>query len=352
MTPSTDANADLAVLIGRFQPFHNGHATLLQLALASAPTVLVVLGSAHHARSAKNPFTWSERAAMIAATLPAADRERVRFTGMRDHYDDRRWAAAVSEQVAQVAAQAPQAATVALVGHFKDASSYYLNLFPDWHLMSADRTRDIDATSIRRILFESENIEVSIEVLNELVPLAVRQYLKAWTMLPDYATLREEHRRIAAYQAAWRSAPYPPVFCTVDAVVQTAGQVLLVRRGGYPGNGLWALPGGFVEPRERLLQAALRELGEETGLGVLASTLEQALVAVKVFDHPDRSERGRTITHAHFFDLQLDHLPEVEGADDAARAEWIPIEQLLSMEQAFFEDHFHILDSFLALTGP
>lgn len=347
MTSSTDANADLAVLIGRFQPFHNGHARLLELALASAPTVLVVLGSAHHARSAKNPLTWSERAAMIAATLSAADRDRVHFSGLRDHYDDGRWAAAVAERVAQ---HAPAAATVALVGHFKDASSYYLNLFPDWHLMSAEKTRDIDATSIRRILFESENLDVSIEVLNDLVPLAVRQYLKAWTMLPDYAALVEEHRQIAAYQASWRSAPYAPVFCTVDAVVKTAGQVLLIRRGGYPGKGLWALPGGFIEPRERLLQAALRELDEETGLGVLEATLRQALVDIKVFDHPDRSQRGRTITHAHFFDLKLDHLPEVEGADDAAQAEWVPMAQLLSMEETFFEDHFHILDSFLALT--
>ena len=59
---------------------------------------------------------------------------------------------------------------------------------------------------------------------------------------------------MAAYKARWRTAPYAPIFCTVDALVQTGGHVLLVRRGGYPGKGLWALPGGFLEPRERLLQ--------------------------------------------------------------------------------------------------
>ncbi|MBG6222322.1 cytidyltransferase-like protein [Janthinobacterium sp. CG_23.4] len=69
-------SADAAILIGRFQPFHNGHAGLLQTALASAAQVVVVLGSAFHARSAKNPFTWQERAAMIAATLPETQRAR------------------------------------------------------------------------------------------------------------------------------------------------------------------------------------------------------------------------------------------------------------------------------------
>lgn len=61
----TQANqhaTDVAVLIGRFQPFHRGHVVLLQRALVSAPTVVLVLGSSFQARNAKNPFTWEERA--------------------------------------------------------------------------------------------------------------------------------------------------------------------------------------------------------------------------------------------------------------------------------------------------
>jgi bifunctional NMN adenylyltransferase/nudix hydrolase len=187
-------------------------------------------------------------------------------------------------------------------------------------------------------------------VIEALVPMAVRQYLKAWSILPHHAQLVEEHRALEAYKASWRSTPYQPIFSTADAVVKTAGQVLLVRRGGLPGKGLWALPGGFVEPHERLLQAALRELCEETKLAILMTTLIDGLVDVTVFDHPDRSLRGRTITHAHFFDLKTERLPDVEGADDAAQAAWVPIEQLASMEDQFFEDHFHILDHFLQLT--
>jgi len=340
--------ADVAVLIGRFQPFHNGHATLLKKALESAQRVVVVLGSAFHARSAKNPFTWEERAAMIAATLPPREAERISFIPMRDYYEDTRWSAAVQREVKRLA---PDAQRVCLIGHFKDASSYYLNLFPQWSLQAADVEVAIDSTRIRRILFEAEDIDVSLTACNELLPNAIRQYLKAWTRLERYEDIVQEHKAIEAYRKAWAVAPYPPIFTTVDAVVKTAGHILLIKRKAHPGRNLWALPGGFLEPRERLLQGAVRELCEETKLGVLTSSLYDAFRDVKVFDHPDRSLRGRTITHAHFFDLGIEHLPEVEGSDDAAKANWIPIAELAVMENQFFDDHFHVLNHFLRITA-
>ena len=332
---------DVAVLIGRFQPFHCGHAGLLHMALATAPQVVIVLGSSYHARSAKNPFTWKERAAMISATLDEAERGRVVFVPVRDYYDDTQWAEEVGKAVGHAGAR------TALIGYFKDASSYYLNHFPQWAMLAAEAGNENDATDIRRVYFEAEDMDVSMSVLEESVPLAVRQYMKAWAALPHYAGLVEEHRFVSEYKAAWKKAPYAPIFSTVDAVVRCAGHVLLIRRGGFPGKGQWAVPGGFVEQRERLLQSAIRELGEETKLGVLDATLEGALVEVRVFDHPDRSQRGRTITPAHYFDLSSDALPTVEAADDAALVKWVPIAELAGMEEQFYEDHFHIVECFV-----
>lgn len=165
--------ADLAVVIGRFQPFHHGHAGLLQQALASANEVLVVLGSSFHARSAKNPFTWREREAIIRACLPDFDQERVRFAPVRDYYEDGRWADAVRQAVIE---NAKPAARVKLVGHFKDDSSYYLNHFPQWELLAIERQHPIDATSIRRALFEAENLETALDALAEELPWPVRHY--------------------------------------------------------------------------------------------------------------------------------------------------------------------------------
>ena len=154
---------------------------------------------------------------------------------------------------------------------------------------------------------------------------------------------------MAAEQAVWARVPWPETLVTVDAVVRARDQVLLIRRGRAPGQGLWALPGGFLENADTVLESALRELAEETGLS--AGEVRQYLRGVKVFDAPCRSQRGRIVNHAHFFDLGDIAPPPVQGGDDAAAAEWVPVGRLASMESQFHDDHFHILDEFLGLTG-
>lgn len=349
LNPAVQPNAayDMAIVIGRFHPFHAGHLALLNLALQQGREVLVVLGSAFAARSSKNPFTWQERAAMIRASVDEASRARIHFLAIRDYYDEQRWAHSLQ---AGVQAHFPQMRKIVLVGHFKDNSSRYLSQFPHWELCAVPRQAAIDATSIRQIFFEAEDIDVSLAVLHELIPLPVRQYLRAWSRLAYYPPLVAEHKMVQGYKAAWSKAPYPPIFSTVDAIVKAAGHVLLIQRGGHPGKGLWALPGGFIEPHERLLAAAMRELLEETQLGILHASLLDAFVSAQVFDHPDRSTRGRTITHAHYFDLGLAQLPDIEGSDDASNARWVALEDLAAMEQDFYEDHFHMLDHFFAIS--
>lgn len=353
------ASFDATVYIGRFQPFHLGHAALLREALAHAPVCVVVVGSAFQARTPKNPFTWQERAQMIRLALPEADRARLRFVPLRDYYDEARWSAAVREGVAAVLsethpARSARGHSVGLVGHFKDATSDYLRGFPGWALLSVERRHPIDATSLRDAFFAvaGQDIEATLAALAEQAPASTLAFLRAWAELPLFAELAQEWQMLRRYRQAWSSAPYPPVFVTVDTVLRCADQVLLVQRGQAPGKGLLAVPGGFIEQRETAYQSALRELQEETHLSLLADTMRHSLNAVAVFDHPDRSQRGRTITHAHYFDLGGREPPEVKAGDDAAQALWVPIAELAAMEDRFLDDHFHMLDHFLGLTGP
>ena len=101
---------------------------------------------------------------------------------------------------------------------------------------------------------------------------------------------------------------------TVDIAVFAGKELLLIRRGGHPNIGRFALPGGFVELREDLETAAARELMEETGVRGLP------LVQVKTFGAWDRDPRWRVITT--LYAAVLPEKPAAKAGDDAADAVW------------------------------
>ena len=122
--------------------------------------------------------------------------------------------------------------------------------------------------------------------------------------------------------------PFPRPAVTVDCVVfrvdQETLEVLLIKRGGEPFKGAWALPGGFVDVDEDLVVAARRELLEETGLDV--PYLEQ----LYTFGVPGRDPRGHTVTVAYFA-LLAPGAPPIEAASDAAEAAWFAVRRLPSL---------------------
>lgn len=338
-----------AVCIGRFQLFHLAQLALIREALGLAPRCAVLIGSAHQARSPRNPFTWEERVETIRLALAPGERERVHFMPIRDVYDEKRWVAAVQGAMRKLAGS--DRGRIVLVGHRKDPTSEYLNEFPGWPLHDAGHQGEVHGKSLRAALFSSASLDAALATMTNQVPPSTIEFLRAWAQLPYLPKLREEWKELAEEHDKWKDAPYPPVFVTVDAVVRIADRVLLIRRGRAPGKGLLAVPGGFIEQRETAYQSAVRELQEETGFHLLPAEMEHACKAMRVFDHPDRSQRGRVITHAFYFDLGARMLPEITGSDDAAEASWVPIADIPSLEEEFHDDHFHILDSFLGITG-
>ncbi len=341
---------DYLVFIGRFEPFHNGHLAVLRQALGIARRVIVLVGSAGKPRSTRNPWNANEREVMIRAAA-GTDAQRLRIQPLADHlYNEAAWIGAVQRQVAAVvlADGAGDDARIGLIGRDKDASSYYLREFPQWELCNVQHCEVLSATEIREHLFSAD--EGGQLLIRANLPAPVAAMLEAFRRTPGYAQLVREFTFLRNYRKAWEAAPYPPTFVTVDAVVVHSGHVLLVRRGAEPGKGLFALPGGFVGQQETLLDACLRELREETRLKLPAPVLKGSLRGEHVFDHPDRSQRGRTITHAFHFEFAGGELPPVRGGDDAAKAQWLPLAEALNLEEQFYEDHHHILQHFLGMS--
>lgn len=127
---------------------------------------------------------------------------------------------------------------------------------------------------------------------------------------------------------------------TADVVLIADEHVLLIERGWAPFEGMWALPGGHVDPGETDRTAAARELVEETGITVAAADLRQ----VGPFTAPGRDPRGRYVTIAYTATLP-EAVPPMAG-DDATAARWWPLNTL--PELAF--DHADILRTALEST--
>lgn len=327
------------VYIGRFEPPHNAHLAVMQEALESVQKLIIVIGSARAARNTKNPFTAEERQEVMAAMLSEAGipRPRMLFVHVRDYfYNEALW---LSEVQRGVSAHTKGSSDVALIGHIKDESSYYLRSFPAWEFIPTHVQSDLSATQVRRAYFEDHPDKVA-----QMVPPAVNTFLQSFRQTPEFKELQAEYDYLLKYRAAWKDSPFPPVFVTTDAVITKSGHVLLIRRGGMPGRGRLAMPGGFLEQKETLLQSCIREVQEETGLTV---DLPPHQRGSQVFDYPERSLRGRTITHAFHFDLGIGQLPRLQGSSDASEALWMPLSEALNNPEWFFEDHHAIIEHFL-----
>jgi len=344
----------LAVYIGRFQPFHNGHKKVIEDGLEIADRVLVMLGSYNTPRTAKNPYTKLERSKMIEPIFnpinpPPGYMNRVITTGIFDYtYDENKWIEQIQHKVALTGYKGSE---VVLLGFNRDESSYYLSHFPNWHTyFSCEHhhyNAPINGTEIRDAFFDHPGKFFRSHYI-DMLPETTLNVMKEFASSPVFNTIQEEWCFIQDYKKSWESAPYPPTFVTTDAVVIQSGHILLGKRKFSPGKGLWALPGGFIEKNERIIDGAFRELVEETSIKVPEQVLRGSMTHKEVFDSPARSERGRTITHAYLIELKNEKLPRVKAADDFEEVEWFTFAEFEQMSFKMYEDHWHLAKHMIA----
>jgi ADP-ribose pyrophosphatase YjhB (NUDIX family) len=115
----------------------------------------------------------------------------------------------------------------------------------------------------------------------------------------------------------------------VGAVVLDDDRVLLVQRGRAPSQGKWSLPGGLLDLGERLEDAVVREVEEESGLRVKVLGLCGVLDRIVSADEPESNGRGPIRYHW----VIIDYVAAVVGGtlqagSDAAEARWVPLGEL------------------------
>ena len=364
----------IAVYIGRFQPLHNGHVHVLQNAFKNYDGVVILVGSANKARDIKNPFTFAERSDIISRWIA----QNYKITGKQSRirplpdqpYNDAKWIQSVQENVQDAVQEFgfsnPE---IFVTGSERDDSTWYLQCFPQWGKDFKDPHpigEELNATSLRDKLFTEEYMTWKD------IPDVTDRFLRNFIETPILNVLRDEYNFIKKYKERWAVAPYAPTFVTADSVIIQSGHILVVERGALPGKGLWALPGGFVKPKQRVKEAAITEVIEETGIRladgkrakeITEDILRGSIVDYEYFDDPNRSLRGRTITFAFLYRLDdtkplpkvsgqfapLEDTGGVAGIVETAKAFWLPISEARANPQNWFEDHHPILDTMIGM---
>lgn len=305
------------IFIGRFQPVHRGHIHAIGIAASQVDKLYILVGSANQCRSIKNPWTYSERVNMLRSKLWTSHITNVEFVPMNDYpYNDTQWIADV-----RATAEHFNLGTPTLFGHMKEGNNY-LRWFPDWKFRDIEAQYDVDATSIRQQMYESDSPEM---------PQTVKD---------DYAFYIKEKSLFANY-------PFPETlnFNCSDAILECQGHVLLIQRRYAPGAGAWALPGGFRNGKESFLDCAIRELQEETNVRVPEKVLRGSIVKTELFDSPTRSfgiPRNTLAVYMRISPNPDGSLPRANGADDAVQCKWVPLTDALNRNE-LYDDHAAII---------
>jgi len=357
----------VTLFLGRFEPYHLGHDADAKKAYESkADHILRIVGSVNKPRTIENPWDFKERELMLRAPLSRAENDRTFIYGVEDTiYNDNAWLKQIQTILKWHVNPGDE---VSIVGGQK--GEWYMKFFPEpqYKRLLLPEVVNINATQIRGWYFglpwtdhdftrhsfgtyPDLGYDCAKDVIAKVVPDSTLQYLEMFRNMPAYEYLCSEYeyyRKYWADNAKYRYGANALNFNTVDAILVQSGYILLVQRKDYPGKGLWALPGGFLNADEEIEDGMIRELREETHLKVAAKVLKGNIEQVQNFAKPKRSLRGRIITFGHYIPLPSENtLPKVKGGDDALKARWMPLSDISDLRYKFFEDHIDIIEHFV-----
>lgn len=349
---------NIALIIGRFQLPHRGHFHLFETALQQNDHLIIAIGSHNSPRDIRNPFETEDIKNII--NMYFDDDRRISYIYVEDHlYMDAVWANEITKKVMERVSEITDQRNITLYGHEKDDTSYYLKMFPYWKYIDVEPIHKEDggyynATDFRTTLYEriieykSTGLFFSNFVdlfLPFKMTYAIKDFLECLAKNESLDHIVEDYIFCKKYKEKFKDYDFPPIFVTCDSVCISNDHILLIKRKNSPCKGSYALAGGFLDQNETIENGIIRELYEETMIDISIDELKKCMKKVKVFDIPNRSMRGRTVTHAGLFILPA--TVNVVANDDAKSAFWFPLDKLHTIKKQFMEDHYHVIVSIL-----
>lgn len=327
-----------SVYIGRFQPFHYGHLKTIIYALKQSKKLIIVLGSYRLAPSLRSPWSASERIEMIKSCLNKSQLQRIYFVKVRDRlYNEEMWINNVKGEVLKITGNNE---SIAIIGHEKDSSSYYLKVFPYWTFLETGNYKGLNSTAIRNQFFLEKKLKLSSDVL----PVQVIDKLKKYRATQNFKELKNKFEYVERAKTVNNNV-FPNEIC--NSLVYCQGYILLVISKNPLRRGLLSLPEAQVSQNENYKECSIRGLMDETNISI---TYESILASYKndsVFKNSERYLICKEISFTYFFKLNEKFLPNICPSKSVEAVEWVLIDDLYLLENKFYGDHFQIIQWFL-----